>query len=747
MLQVFGIRHHGPGSARSLRESLVNFQPDILLVEGPPDADALIPQIANSKLIPPVALLIYDPKDLGRAAYFPFADFSPEWQAIQWALKQDIPVRFIDLPQTMHFGLNKAEAENKQLSLATPEGPAESPAERLLRRDPMAYAAQESGYRDSERWWEAMFENPENPIEIFPAIVELIAAMRANVASLPPREQMREAYMREMIRKARKEGFERIAVVCGAWHSAMLDQIDQIPVKQDKAILRGIKKVKTKATWVPWTYDRLSQASGYGAGVISPAYYQLLFHNREELLSRWMTKVARLFRKEDFDASSAHVIEAIRLAETLATMRGLSVAGLEEMYEAAVSIFCEGYPERMAIIENQLIIGNQMGKVPPEIPVIPLQQNLEKTIKSARLSKFWQSTERAEKKLDLRTPTNLLASHLLHRLDLLGIPWGTLQKNSRFNTGNFTENWKLKWQPDFAIRIIEAGMWGNTVHSACNQFLKHQAKTIQDLPQLTGLIESALNADLEPAVATLVDRLKELAALTRDVQNLLTALPALVNAMRYGSTRKLKIGALAQVIDKMIPRICLALPVASTAIDEEASKELFEKLLEANEAINLLSNAHYLQQWYEALEKLSELPQVNSILRGACIRMLFDKERLDTESTATRMYFALSQADEATEAALWLEGFLHGSGLLLVHNPVLWNILDGWMEQLTLLAFQDILPLLRRTFSGFSRPEREKMMALARRGQIETEQATASLIDEGRAAKVLPTVKLLLGLK
>ena len=40
--QVFGIRHHGPGSARSLVAALDDFEPDVVLIEGPADADPLL---------------------------------------------------------------------------------------------------------------------------------------------------------------------------------------------------------------------------------------------------------------------------------------------------------------------------------------------------------------------------------------------------------------------------------------------------------------------------------------------------------------------------------------------------------------------------------------------------------------------------------------------------------------------------------------------------------------------------------
>jgi hypothetical protein len=45
-----------------------------------------------------VALLCYQPDDPQRSVFYPFADFSPEWQAILYARKQNIHVRFMDLP-------------------------------------------------------------------------------------------------------------------------------------------------------------------------------------------------------------------------------------------------------------------------------------------------------------------------------------------------------------------------------------------------------------------------------------------------------------------------------------------------------------------------------------------------------------------------------------------------------------------------------------------------------------------------
>src|SRR3982750_1078928 len=96
--RLYGIRHHGPGSARAVVQELDRQPPGVLLVEGPPEADDLVRWVADAGLQPPVALLGYAADDPRRAAFWPFAVFSPEWQAIRWAVEHGVPVRFFDLP-------------------------------------------------------------------------------------------------------------------------------------------------------------------------------------------------------------------------------------------------------------------------------------------------------------------------------------------------------------------------------------------------------------------------------------------------------------------------------------------------------------------------------------------------------------------------------------------------------------------------------------------------------------------------
>src|SRR6185369_5777634 len=451
-LHVFGIRHHGPGCARALRDALETLAPDVLLVEGPPDAEEVLPLAARDTMKPPVALLLYPVDAPQRAVYYPFAAFSPEWQALRWAAAQGVPARFMDLP----MAVQSAVEEKDEVEKADDGGLAE---------DPLGMLAEAAGYTDRELWWEHQIEQRQNAAGLFEAILEAMTAVRAEA---PParseservREERREAFMRQKIRAAQKEGFEKIAVVCGAWHAPVLATLG--PAKADAAILKDLPKTKITATWIPWTHSRLSFRSGYGAGVTSPGWYQHLWTAPDRAPIRWVTQAARLLRSEDLDASPASVIEAVRLADSLATMRDLPMPGLGELQEAIRSVLCHGETAPMALIHTRLEVGEALGEVPEETPTIPLQRDLEAQQKRLRLK---PSAEIQKLDLDLREENGRARSRLLHRLRLLDVPWGK-PETARGKSGTFHELWQLAWRPELSVQVIEAGLWGTTIEAA-----------------------------------------------------------------------------------------------------------------------------------------------------------------------------------------------------------------------------------------------------------------------------------------
>lgn len=746
-IKIFGIRHHGPGSSKNLISALETMQPDVILIEGPEELTPLLPYVVDEELVPPIAALIYNPKNLKEAVYYPFTVYSPEWQTFLYGAKEQVPIIQMDLPQSLRLGLHQ-----------TPERLIEKKEEKEevlsdLIRDPLGYLARLAGYQDSERWWEVMFEQGEKDLNVFEIILDLMRQLREEVGNQRQAFNLiREAYMRKIMRKTIKAGYQKIAIVCGAWHAPALENISRYKTKDDNALLKGIPKVKTKATWIPWTYGRIATSSGYGAGVLSPAWYDLLFHNRSDATINWMAQVSQLFKEEDLDTSSAHAIEAVRLAETLATLRGLELPGIEELTEAVVTIFSNGRSTPLDLITKRLVIGHKMGTVPSTIPIIPLQQDLETTIKSLKLQKYkkpevlWLKATAAKPKggLDLRQEHDLKQSQFLHRLNLLSINWGITEAASGKELSTKNEYWKMEWQPEFIIQIIEAGMWGNTVEQASVSYIIHKAKELDSLTPLTQLLEKVIHANLPEAVDHLVTELKNLAAITKDISHLMGTLPSLVYIHRYGDVRNTKISMISALIDEIVPRVCVALPLSSVALDEQASEEMFEHILAVNKALNLLDNEEHLLFWTETLERLADNKAVDGLLRGAATRILFDSEYWLLEEVAGAMTFALSKSVEISVANKWLQGFLYGSGLLLIHNPDLWKIVDTWINALPDESFQQMLPALRRTFAKFGSGERRKMLEVAKKGKIERPAIFQTEFDVDRAAHILPTLKMLL---
>jgi hypothetical protein len=756
---LFGIRHHGPGCARSLLRALEELQPDCLLVEGPPDGEEMLALLLDEGLVPPVAVLVYNPDDAREAAFYPFAAFSPEWNALRFALERQIPARFIDLPAAHQFALSRpdeaetgSETPAAETEALAPDGDAEIATEDNAEDagpsgDPLDWLGRAAGYGDGEAWWNHMVEERGDSLELFAAIREAMSSVRneaparVRTALAEQREALREAHMRKCLRQAQKEGFQRIAVVCGAWHVPALAEMP--PAKIDNDLLKGLAKIKVAATWVPWSYHNLSFASGYGAGVAAPGWYEHLWQSAGDRAVGWLARAARLFRDNGLDCSSAHIIEAVRLAEALAALRERPQPGLDELYEALRSIVCMGEEAPMQLIRRQMIVGDRLGRTPETAPAVPLQRDLAQQQKSLRLKA--EATQKTLD-LDLRQANDLARSHLLHRLKLLDIGWGNLSRTGRSAKGSFHEIWTLQWDPELVIALIDASRWGNSVRQAAGNRAIDRAQAADSLPELSELVNQVLLADLEEAIAPVSQALENLAAIASDVQQLMAAVPPLVNVARYGNVRQTDAGMVEHLLERLVPRAAIGLPGACAALDDGAAAAMREHLVAMHQALRLLERPPLLAEWLPALRRLAQLGSCHGLICGLANRLLFDQQQLTPEQTALAMSQALSIGNEPGPAAAWLEGFLNQSGMVLLHDPQLWQLVDDWLNALSDDSFTRELPLLRRAFAAYSAPERRQLGERAGRHGAAPRHIEVEW-DALRAEKPLPLLRLLLGIE
>jgi hypothetical protein len=760
-VEVYGIRHHGPGSARSLVAALEDFQPDALLVEGPADADPLLHWSVAEGMQPPLALLAYAADQPGVAAFWPYAVFSPEWQAMTWALRRGIAVSLCDLPAGMTLA---ARAEGRSRGQPRPE-----------RIDPLATLASAAGYDDAERWWDDVVESRLDGASPFPALLEAMAELRREACPSEPaevssgggtssdpgrsdrggtragplateslHEARREAHMRQVLRAALRQGRRRVAVVCGAWHAPALS-LPLPPAIVDARTLKGTPKRKVTLTWVPWTHERLATASGYGAGITSPGWYHHLWTAPDQTIIRWLTKVATSLRSKDLAVSSAHVIEAVRLAETLATLRNRPLAGLTEVTDATRAVLCEGDELALRFVTDRLVVGQALGSVPAAVPTVPLDADLLARCRTLRIRRE-ASVRRHD--LDLRKPHDQERSKLFHRLRVLELDWIQPADSGVQGRGTFRETWQSQWRPEYAVALVVASVWGTTVEAAATAKVREVAHS-GSLAELAASVERCLLAELPEALSELLDVLAARAAEDKDVLHLMDAIPSLARAQRYGDVRGTDVTALEQVCSTLVLRVCVGLPQAVAGLDDAGAAALRQRADGVHAAIGLLSDetaADLRDRWLEVLARLIDRPDVNGELVGRFVRMLFDAERLD--DVASRVHRALSHGVPAPAKAAWVDGFFADGALLLIHDDALRKLLDGWVSGLDEREFVDVLPLVRRTFGTFSPSERR---SIAGRLAASTADVPAQVspespdVDLELATPALATVALILG--
>lgn len=710
-VSYFGIRHHGPGSARRLLEALDKLRPVELLVEGPADLSSLLPMLASPAMKPPVALLAY-PADLPeKAVFWPFADFSPEYQAVLWAVRNSVPVRFIDLPTAWHLDVVQEQQAAEDDTGTNPTANAgedlqEPEEEKRLRRDPVGALAEAAGYLDGESWWQDVIEENPAPGPVFEAVADAMTALRERVTRLPAREAAREAHMRLEIGKSQKLAEGPLAVVCGAWHVPALKVRHM--AKDDRALLKEAPKARISATWVPWTSPRLAFASCYGAGVAAPGWCQHLWQTPGAgKTTRWVAKIARALRRQGQIVSTASLIETERLAVSLAAVRGRPQPGFEELRDAAISCLCFGNALIWATVSSELLVGSQTGEIPDDVPMAPLLEDLQRQQKKAKLKP--EALER-ELQLDLRSDSGLFRSTLLHRLSLLSVPWGQPLDPGR-SRGTFRERWLLYWQPEYAVQLVDNLIFGATIEQAATGKISADLRNCHALGPLAELVYKAMTAQLPEAATEGIRLLGERAGQTSDCGELLTALPALADILRYGAARDIDTVQLGNLFERIATHAALALPYAVRALDKEASQQLRQRLQAADGAVRLLDDRPDLHGvWQTALQTIVGEPNANRLISGLAARLLFEADLLPSEAAVELLARMLTPGTAVEDAAAFFAGFLEGAGQRLLYDAGLRGCVDDWLLGLDEEVFIEFLPLFRRVFSNMDKTERRRLM-------------------------------------
>jgi len=727
--RVFGVRHLSPAGAYHLLAYLDRIKPTAILVEGPSDASEYIGQLTSAGVKPPVALLAYTDRLPVRTLLFPLAAYSPEYQAFVWAAKRGVACEFMDLPTGQALALREWREETES-SAGDEEDRERLEAYRRTQRslyDRIAELAEEPDY---EAYWERYFEHNLNA----GAYREAIHAYSANMRELAeegeskadPRENaynlLREAYMRRRIEQTAAAGHdpERIVVVTGAYHVSALTSA--LPAMTDEEFSK-LPSAPTRLTLMPYSYYKLSSFSGYGAGNEAPAYYQMYWESlksgREERFpATYLTRLARLLRDAGNYRSTASVIEAVRMAEALASLKGGAKPTWRDLRDAA--IVCLGHGEFSGIAEAlaRLDVGTVIGSLPEGVSQTPIQDDLNREIKRLKLEKY-KSVVAQDLELDLRENRrvkseeaaylDLNRSVFLHRLAVLGIGFARRQATNQ-EAATWAERWILQWTPESEIQAVESTLKGETIPIAAAYVLHERLRESRDLAEVSTIVRLACECRLTGAMDEAVRALRELTAEAGSFEGIAAAASELSALIRYGSVRKLDTGSLVPLLARLFLRGALLLTEAANCNDEAAGP-----MASAIARLHSVSREHDEADealWKEKLLDLASRDDRNPKLSGFAFAILLEQDDITAERCSAEVSRRLSPGIPADLGAGWFEGLSMRNRYALLSRAALWEQLDAYVHSLEDDQFYRSLVFLRRAFADFEPRERATVAEL-----------------------------------
>jgi hypothetical protein len=436
---------------------------------------------------------------------------------------------------------------------------------------------------------------------------------------------------------------------------------------------------------------------------------------------------------------------------SLASLRDLALPGLAEMREASLATLCEGETAPFRLIEERLVIGQGVGEIDEDVPQMPLAADLARWQRRLKLKPEALDSDIS---LDLRSEAGRAKSLLLHRLALLHVPWGTVQ-GAGGSRGTFRENWRLRWEPEFSVRLAEALVYGTTVEQAAGNAAVAAAERATSLDAISEVVRGCLDAGLDQAADRAITLLQQQSTATSDIASLAGAIPPLAEILRYGTARAMPTQALRLLVTSLTEAVCAGLVYACRNLQAEVAADLRAKLGQLDAAMNLIEDAALNDAWLRALGLVADDASAHPLLRGQATRALYDHGILAPEPAALHLSRALSPGVPTPTAGDWLDGFLGQSGQILLHDQTLRRIIDGWLVAVGADEFNNLLPVLRRAFSNFDRNERRRLldelakmppMAVSSPPEQQASRSSAPFAEEAPGfAAALPLLLTILG--
>ncbi|MET3380422.1 MULTISPECIES: DUF5682 family protein [Variovorax] len=500
---IVGVRHHSPACARLVAERIRTLRPAYVLIEGPADFNERLDELYLPHQLP-VAIYSYLSGDqTHRGSWSPFAEHSPEWQALQVAREVGAAVRFIDLP-AWHDAFSRME--NRYADVADHEHEERAEAyERAL--------TEKLSVQGRDALWDHLFEDGCDAAELAQRLSTYFDNLRGEDRGSQgnqAREQMMARWIAWAMAQPGEPGRAQALVVCGGYHAPALARLWQsVPTELPATPQPSLESsddeeapgtpdpeatLRFGSYLVPYTFKRLDAFAGYASGMPSPAYYQWVWdHGPEGAAHRALQHVMQRLREKKLPASTADLMAVHLRAQGLARLRGhekplrsdwldaLAGALVKDALDAPLPWTYRGAirpgTDPVLVQAMDVLAGDTVGRLAPGTPQPPLVAAVQAELAAHGI------VLRGQLKLDLLLETDRAKSRVLHRLSVLRLPGVRRTQGPKLAmSGERTELWSLSEPLEQQAALIEAGAWGASLHDAA------RARLEDDLRQAHGRI-------------------------------------------------------------------------------------------------------------------------------------------------------------------------------------------------------------------------------------------------------------------
>lgn len=731
----FPIRHHSPACSYHLIKTIEKYKPDCILVEGPQNANRLIPILTDEDTAMPIAFY-YFYKDKGKLidenadsykCYYPFLNTSPEYNALLEAKRLNITGSFIDLPYGEILINTKANTGIRKES----EIPSYNDDYYLSESKVFNAICEKTHMRSFEEFWEKFFEIDALFMDTEDFVARMMSYCYLTRQNTPQNIMendgclVRESFMSKNILEAAKT-HKKVLVVTGGFHSYGLYSLINSEKEIKSPKLHHFDEKQQNVYAMAYTLEAADALNGYASGMQNPGFYESVWKKikthsdsietvYENTVFDILLKTAKQASKEKLLITMSDILSAVTMYNGLRLIRDKKSVGLYELYDSVQSCFIKGEVNSASDLPlrilSKIATGSGIGKLCQTEDKIPLIADFEEQCKKYRLKVNIAIEQKVE--LDIFAKKNHMEiSRFFYRMNFLKTGFAKRLKGSdivnNFDRSRVREIWTYARNISTDTALIDSSAYGATIEEACRIIATRQLRSEQRCSESAKLYVECFLMDIDIS-AEFAEHMNDIIINDGDFFSIGKAIYYFNMLISLKKLYGIDNSESEYFLEKCFSRIVVMLP-SIININSDRAEECIKicRILYNLSCEGILSNrfSELIQAFKDMIEKDNPEPA----LYGAVLGLLYGYDSNYKSEISNALFGYLTGSDELKkQGAVFLRGaFSTARDIVLVGYEFI-KMIDSLINSLSINDFMEVMPELRLAFSKFTPSETDKI--------------------------------------